>query len=307
MPATGTVLVTGGTTGLGALLARRLAERHGARHLLLVSRRGAAAPGADRLVAELRAAGCAVEVAACDVADRAALERLHRRDPGRAPADRRRPCRRRRSTTACSRPWTASACGACMRPKLDAALHLHELTRELDLSEFILFSSAAACLGSPGQAGYAAANAFLDALAAARRADGLPALALAFGFWERVTELTQHLTTTDGRRAGPLDMLPMSDALGLELIDTARATTEAMLVPMRLDLPKLAARAQAGILPPIFSGLVHARPRLAALVAALRSGAAERWRRRPAARRRRRDPRRDRRIARLRRRPRRST
>ena len=134
-----------------------------------------------------------------------------------------------------------------MRPKVDAAIHLHELTRELPLSEFIpLFSSAAACLGSPGQGNYAAANAFLDALAAARQAEGLPALSLAFGFWERVTELTQHLTTADGRRAGPLGLLPMSDELGLDLVDTARTAGKPMLAPMRLDLAKLAARARAG-------------------------------------------------------------
>jgi acyl transferase domain-containing protein/D-arabinose 1-dehydrogenase-like Zn-dependent alcohol dehydrogenase/acyl carrier protein len=265
-PTAGTVLITGGTTGLGALLARWLSERHGVRHLLLVSRRGAEAPGAGELVADLRELGCEAEVAACDVSDRKALERLLAAIPA-------------------ARPLTAvvHAAGALddgvitamdekrlrrvMKPKIEAALHLHELTRELQLSEFILFSSAAACLGSPGQANYAAANAFLDALAAARRADGLPALSLAFGFWERVTELTQHLTTADGRRAGPLDMLPMSDELGLELIDTARQTHEPMLVPMRLDLAKLRGRAQLGILPPIFSGLVRARPRRAAVTA----------------------------------------
>src|SRR5207249_3653987 len=108
-----------------------------------------------------------------------------------------------------------------MTPKLDAAVHLHELTRELELSEFILFSSAAAAVGSPGQANYAAANAFLDALAAVRRAEGLPALSLAFGVWERVTGMVEHLATADGMRAGPLDMLPMPDELGLELIDRA--------------------------------------------------------------------------------------
>ena len=151
-----------------------------------------------------------------------------------------------------------------MAPKLDAAIHLHELTRDLDLSEFILFSSASACLGSPGQANYAAANAFLDALAAERHADGLPALALAFGFWERETELTQHLTTADGRRAGPLDTLPLSDDHGLELINTARHTNQPMLVPLRLDMAKLRDRARLEILPPILSGLVRKRLRRAA-------------------------------------------
>src|SRR5204862_4870870 len=113
-----------------------------------------------------------------------------------------------------------------MRPKLDAAVHLHELTRELELSEFILFSSAAAAVGSPGQANYAAANAFLDALAAARRAEGLPALSLALGAWERATAMTEHLATAEGIRGGPLDILPMPDDLGLALIDRARRAGE---------------------------------------------------------------------------------
>jgi NAD(P)-dependent dehydrogenase (short-subunit alcohol dehydrogenase family) len=262
----GTVLVTGGTTGLGALFARRLAERHGVRHLLLVSRRGAAAPGVEQLVAELRDLGCEPEVAACDVTDRAALERLI----AAIPAD---------------RPLTAVAHAAAalddgvltsmdgerlrrvMAPKIDAAIHLHELTRDLPLSEFILFSSAACSLGNPGQSNYAAANAFLDALAAARQAEGLPALALAFGFWERVTELTEHLTTTDGRRAAPLDMLPMADEQGLDLIDTARRSDRSMLVPMRLDFGKLAERGRKGLLPPVLSALVRTRPPRAAAVA----------------------------------------
>ncbi|HWH94448.1 MAG TPA: SDR family NAD(P)-dependent oxidoreductase [Baekduia sp.] len=270
--APGTVLITGGTTGLGATFARRLAERHGVRHLLLVSRRGAAAPGVDQLVAELHDAGCAVEVAACDVTDRAALERLI----VAIPAD--------RPLTAVVHAAAALDDGVLtamdgerlrrvMRPKIDAAIHLHELTRELPLSEFILFSSAAACLGSPGQGNYAAANACLDALAAARQAEGLPALALAFGFWERVTELTQHLTTAEGRRAGPLDLLPMSDELGLDLIDTARMAGQPMLAPMRLDLANLAARARAGILPPVLSDLVRVRPRRLAAVAGGESAA----------------------------------
>ncbi len=262
----GTMLVTGGPTGLGAMLARHLAEAQGAKHLLLVSRRGPTAPGASELVAELADAGCTAEVVACDVTDRDALAQLL----ASIPAD--------RPLTAVFHSAAALDDGVLtgmtperlhrvMRPKLDAALLLHELTRDLGVAEFVLFSSAASCLGSPGQSNYAAANAFLDALAATRRADGLPGIALAFGFWDRVTELTAHLTTDDGRRVGPIDMLPMSDAFGLQLIDAARATGEALLAPMRMDLPALAARAEAGILPPILGDLVRVRPRRAARVA----------------------------------------
>ncbi len=151
-----------------------------------------------------------------------------------------------------------------MTPKLDAALHLHELTAGLELSEFVLFSSAAAAVGSPGQANYAAANAFLDALAAARRAEGLPGVSLAFGLWERVTGMSEHLATEDGLRGGPLGMLPMPDDLGLELIDRARKADEPLLVPMLLDLGQLGARARSGVLPPIFSALVRAPARASA-------------------------------------------
>ena len=144
-----------------------------------------------------------------------------------------------------------------MSPKLDAAIHLHELTRDLELSEFILFSSAGSGLGSPGASNYAAANSFLDALAASRHADGLPALSLAFGSWERETELTRHLKNADGRRAGQLDTLPMSDKLGLALIDTARDVDRPLLFLMRLDLVALRASAAAGQMPRVFSDLVR--------------------------------------------------
>ncbi|MCW3050555.1 MAG: hypothetical protein JWO74_4839, partial [Solirubrobacterales bacterium] len=258
----GTVLVTGGTGGLGALVARHLVQRHGARRLLLVSRRGPAADGARELATELRELGCEADVAACDVSDRAALQRLLADIPAEHPL------------TAVVHAAGVLDDGVVtaldgerlrrvMTPKLDAALHLHELTRELELSEFIVFSSAAAAVGSPGQANYAAANAFLDALAAVRRAEGLPALSLAFGVWARVTGMVEHLATADGMRAGPMDMLPLPDDLGLELIDRARQADEPLLVPMLLDLGKLRGRARSGVLPPIFSGLVRAPGRAA--------------------------------------------
>ena len=141
-------------------------------------------------------------------------------------------------------------------PKLDGAVHLHELTRDLELSEFILFSSAASRLGNPGQANYAAANAFLDALAYARHAEGLPALSLEFGFWEMVTGLTESLSTADGKRVGPVDLLPISDDLGLDLIDAARSAERPMLAPMLLDPAGLQRRARSGALQPILSELV---------------------------------------------------
>ena len=251
----GTVLVTGGTTGVGALVARRLAERHGARHLLLVSRRGAEAPGAAELIEELRELGCEPEVEACDVSDRESLARLIDSIPPE------RPLIAVAHAAAALDDGVITALdgerlGRVFAPKLDGAVHLHELTRDLELSEFILFSSAASRLGNPGQANYAAANAFLDALAYARHAEGLPALSLEFGFWEMVTGLTESLSTADGKRVGPVDLLPISDDLGLDLIDAARSAERPMLAPMLLDPAALQRRARSGALQPILSELV---------------------------------------------------
>ncbi len=174
-----TVLITGGTGGIGGLLARHLVERHGARHLLLLSRGGAQAPGAPELSRELRELGCEVRIAACDVAERAQLAALLAEIPAEHPLG--------AVVHAAGvlddgvlTALTGERLFATMRPKLDAALHLHELTKDLDLTAFVVFSSAAATFGSPGQAGYAAANAALDALARLRGAGGLPATSMAW-------------------------------------------------------------------------------------------------------------------------------
>nr|WP_035796300.1 type I polyketide synthase [Kitasatospora mediocidica] len=177
----GTVLVTGGTGALGAQAARWLA-RNGAEHLLLTSRRGLEAPDAVELRAELEGLGAEVTVAACDVADREALRTLL----AAVPAD--RPLTAVLHTAGVLDDGVLDALtpqrfATVLAPKADGALHLHELTKELDLSAFVLFSGIAGTLGDAGQGNYAAANAFLDALAEQRRADGLPATSVAWGRW----------------------------------------------------------------------------------------------------------------------------
>ncbi|MDX3119112.1 SDR family NAD(P)-dependent oxidoreductase [Streptomyces scabiei] len=242
----GTVLITGGTGGLGALAARHMVARHGVRHLLLLSRRGPDAPAARELAADLAAQGADVRIAACDASDRDALAAAL-------------------ATVAPAHPLTAvlhtagvladgviaaqdpARLTTVLRPKTDAAWHLHELTAGLDLSAFVLYSSAMGVLGAPGQANYAAANAALDALAAHRRSHGLPALALAWGFWERRGDMTGHLDDADvARLTRTTGLLPLADAEGAALLDAALDRPEAALVPVRLSRAALRTRASVG-------------------------------------------------------------
>jgi short-subunit dehydrogenase/acyl carrier protein len=260
----GTVLVTGGTGGLGVLLARHLVVKHEARHLLLVSRSGEHAEGVQEVRAQLEELGCEVRIVACDVADRTALEGVIN---GISPEH---PLSVVVHAAGVLDDGTIEALDGerlrrVMTPKIDAAINLHELTKGLDLSEMILFSSFAGIIGSPRRASYAAANTFLDALAAHRRAQGLPAISLAFGVWEKVTGMTD-----DAERARAAEslrrsegLLPIPDEQGLELIDTARNTSQALLVPVRLDNTALRSLAKASVLPTVLQGLVRTSTRRA--------------------------------------------
>ena len=261
----GTVLITGGTGGLGALIARCLAERHGARRLLLVSRRGADAPGADRLVAELADLGCEATPLACDVAKRAQLADVIASIPPAHPL-----CGVIHAAGTLDdgtiESLTDEQVERVLRPKVDAALNLHELTADLDLSLFVLFSSAAPLLGGAGQANYAAANAFLDALAQRRRADGLPAVSLAWGLWNRETGMTGVVRDEAREQVGRqirarLGMLPLDTDDGLELFDAALALDEALVAPVRLDLQALRARARTGDIPVALRDMMRAPAR----------------------------------------------
>ncbi|MER7988807.1 SDR family NAD(P)-dependent oxidoreductase, partial [Streptomyces noursei] len=256
----GTVLITGGTGGLGAVLARHLVTARGVRHLLLASRRGPAADGADDLITELTGHGATVRIAACDVTDPAALTDLLATVPDDHPL------------TAVVHTagivddgvlgsLTPERLAAVLRPKVDAAWHLHEATRHLDLAAFVLFSSVAATLGSPGQANYAAGNAFLDALAAHRAAAGLPATALAWGPWNQSAGMTKGLSDLDVERIARSGMPPLTPEQGTALFDAALAAGPAALAPVRLDLPVL--RTQ-GEIAPLLRGLIRTPVRRAA-------------------------------------------
>ncbi|HUR06878.1 MAG TPA: type I polyketide synthase [Nonomuraea sp.] len=246
----GPVLVTGAGGMLGRLFSRHLVTRYGVDELLLTSRRGEAAPELARLREELTALGARVEVAACDVADRTAVRALLEGrtltgvvhlagvlDDGALAS------------------LTPERMAAVLAPKADAAWHLHELTAGMDLSAFVVFSSAAGTLGNAGQGNYAAANAFLDALAQHRRARGLAGQSLAWGLWGSDTGMAGELAEADRRRMSRVGIGALSAERGLELFDAAVALERAALVPIELDTAVLA---EAGDqLPALYRALVR--------------------------------------------------
>ncbi len=257
-----TVLISGATGGIGALIAKHLVEAHGARQLLLVSRAGAEAPGALDLGAQLQELGAEVKIAACDVSDRGQLEELLGSIPAEHPLG---------AVIHCAAVIDDGLLEALDRerlarvfaPKAVAAWHLHELTRELELSHFVCFSSVAGLIGGAAQASYAAANAFLDGLAAQRRAAGLAGVSMAWGLWGVDNQAGAELDRAELERmmrqaAERLALLPLSAEQGLGLFDAALSRPEALLVPAQLDLARLRSRARAGALPPLFKGLVRA-------------------------------------------------
>ncbi|NUT95287.1 MAG: SDR family NAD(P)-dependent oxidoreductase, partial [Saccharothrix sp.] len=204
----GAVLITGGTGGLGAELARHLVTAHGARHLVLTSRRGPDAPGALDLAAELGDLGARVDVVACDAADRDALAAVL------APLDLVGVVHAAGVLDdGVLESLTPERLDTVLRPKVDAALHLHELAGDVEL--FVLFSSVAGIVGTAGQANYAAANAFLDGLAAHRHARGQAATALSWGLWDQDGAMSHSLGEADLARLARGGLLPHSVADGL--------------------------------------------------------------------------------------------
>ncbi|MEY9840333.1 SDR family NAD(P)-dependent oxidoreductase [Streptacidiphilus sp. EB103A] len=259
-PGSGTVLVTGGLGALGALVARHLVTRHGVGRLLLVGRRGADTPGAAELVAELSGLGATVTVARCDVSDRAALADLL----AALPAD--QPLSSVVHTAGVVDDGVVTAMTPerlerVLRPKVDAAVNLHELTRDLELTDFVLFSSLSGVLGKAGQANYAAANSFLDAFAQARRARGLPGLSLAWGLWAEASGMAGGPGGAVDPRAGGPGVLPMAAEEALALLDAAPAVGSPALVAARLDLPALRASQGDGPVPAVLRVLLPTQGR----------------------------------------------
>ena len=254
--AEGTVLITGGTGMAGSALARHVVSRYGARHVVLASRRGHAAEGVDELVTDLAQAGAQVQVVACDVSDRPALTELLAGLPEQYPLigvihaagvlD-----------DAVIASLTAERIDTVLRAKVDGGWNLHELTQNLNLSAFVVFSSMAGIVGAPGQGNYAAANSFVDGLAAYRRARGLPGLSVAWGLWEQASAMTAHLGDRDKARMSRVGLAPLSSQQALELFDTAMMGEQPVVVATRMDRGALAANSAA--LPPLLSQLA-ARP-----------------------------------------------
>jgi len=233
----GTVLLTGAFGGLGPLLARHLVAEHGARNLLLVGRRGRRSPGAAELERDLVGRGAVVTVAACDVTDREqlalALASIPRSRPLTAVIHAAGVV-----DDATIESLTPTQLERVLRPKVDGALNLHALTRRLPLSTFVLFSSLVGVLGAPGQGNYAAANTFVDALAAYRQAQGLAAISIQSGLWAGASEMLRGLSERQVARLGT----PLGSAEGLALFDRACASDDSALAVTRLDPRALPAR-----------------------------------------------------------------
>ncbi|MEU4345304.1 SDR family NAD(P)-dependent oxidoreductase [Nocardia sp. NPDC023852] len=247
------VLITGGTGTLGAQIARHLVTRHGARRLVLAGRNAPTAESVSELTTELAARGADVRIVSCDVSVREEVAALLASIPSLGSvvhaagivAD------------GTLESLDTDRLDRVLRPKLDAAFHLHELTRDLDLSEFVLFSSAAGVFGNAGQANYAAANTFLDALAYHRRGAGLPACAVAWGLWASPSPISRGLDPIGHRRVTRGGMVPLSAADGIEMFDVARHSTRAMTIAARWDLSVL--RSSRAEQPPILRDLVPER------------------------------------------------
>ncbi|WP_093792887.1 type I polyketide synthase [Streptomyces sp. cf124] len=261
----GTVLVTGGTGTLGARVARHLVAGHGVRRLVLTSRTGDAAPGVAELRDELAAVGAETDIVSCDIGDRTAVAALL----DRLAAD----GHRLTGVVHCAgtvddgvlTSLTPDRLDRVLHAKAHGARHLDELTRALDLSSFVLFSSASATFGAAGQANYCAANAYLDALAERRAAEGLPAVSIAWGLWDETSGMTAALGDRDRERLLRTGTAPLPTERALALYDAALTARTPALTAAPLDLPRLRAAHGDRPTPALLSTLLGPPPRRAAV------------------------------------------
>jgi acyl transferase domain-containing protein/NAD(P)-dependent dehydrogenase (short-subunit alcohol dehydrogenase family)/acyl carrier protein len=253
----GTVLVTGGLGALGLHAAGWLAKR-GVKHLLLLGRRGSRSPGAVEAIAELEASGARVTALAVDVSDRAALASALATIPAELPL--------RGVIHAAGvlddgivAEQTAERFARAMSPKVDGAWHLHELTKESELDVFVMYSSASGTLGNGGQGSYAAANAFLDALATYRQATGRCGQSLAWGLWTDGPGglgLASGMGAAQHARVARGGIGTVSRSLGAGLLAACLGRSDSFLLTMPLDLAKLR-RELAGQVPALWRSLVR--------------------------------------------------
>ncbi|MGI5282728.1 SDR family NAD(P)-dependent oxidoreductase [Nonomuraea polychroma] len=253
----GTALITGGTGTLGTEVARHLVTRHGARHLLLISRQGPNAPDADKLHRELTALGATVAITACDAADPEALAKTLQTIPDEHPLT---AVIHTAGTVhdATLGHLTADQLHGVLVPKINAAYNLHHQTRSHDLHTFALFSSLSGLIGTPGQANYAAANTFLDALAHHRHTQGLPATSIAWGLWQQASTITNHLNTADLNRLAKTGLHPLTTAHALALFDDAISTDHPLQAAAQLNTGQ-----RIDTIPPLLRSLLRPTKKLA--------------------------------------------
>ncbi|WP_373205329.1 type I polyketide synthase, partial [Mycobacterium marinum] len=254
--AAGTVLITGGTGLVGSVLARHLVSAYGVRNLVLVSRMGEQGAGVAELVDELCEAGARVLVAACDVADQSAVEKLIAGWGREYPALTGVIHAAGVLDDAVITSMTPDRVDSVLRAKVDGAWNLHHATRGLGLSMFVLCSSIAGVVGAPGQGNYAAANAFLDALVTDRRAHGLAGVSLGWGLWEQASGMTKHLRGSDVSRLSRGGFAAISAQQALDLFDAALIVDQPTVLAARLDRRALENPALNADLPTLFSDLI---------------------------------------------------
>nr|ALP32042.1 CycB [Streptomyces sp. NCIB 11649] len=231
----GTVLITGGTGSLGAATARHLVHHHGIKHLLLTSRRGPHAEGATELHTELTQAGAHITITACDTTNPSQLADLLTTIPTHTPLTAIIHTAGTLDDSVIT-TMTPTQLHNVLRPKVDAAWNLHHQTQHLNLTAFVLYSSVAGVLGTPGQANYAAANSFLDALAQHRTTHHQPATSIAWGLWADTSGMTRHLSDTQLNRMAREGMRLLPTDLGMELLDTATGTDHPSVIALPVDL-----------------------------------------------------------------------